>query len=914
MVGTLTHRVSLLSIVRQQIEIVLCQFVEAAARHAAAGADNAALIPYVAQLHQVSGALRMVQYQGAACFCSEIETALRAALRGTPADKAEVGIAGRAAGKLREFVNDVADGGADTPLQLFAIYRELAGVGGNDAASEKDLFFPPAQDNAPAHANPRAITAGVLPVLVKDLRSRYQRGLIGWLKESAKPDGLKQMRDVLDALHQIAAQLPEPRGLWWAATILIEGVIELLAEPQAAEWVARVKPVCSRIDFLLRDLVANAQADTAPAQRDVYYAIASCRQATPRLREAQQRLNLKGVIPDAPSAAGAVQSHQPLLDDARVRLENIKDVWTEYIAGEPKRLGRYRELLIPLTQKARELGNLPLLQLLLAINAATPQLPDPYPLDGQVMSLEMASALLMAENIVHHFNKLPSDLEEQVTIMKGWLAAAVEGKVATSTPAGLRADIVQKANNEKLRIATAREILKSLQQVEKTVEAYANDMSRRATLEPLAGTLRQVRGVFAVSNQKRAARLAMACQHLLERCASASNSEPHRYIEWLAEGLGSLGFYLEPCLHGKEPAERAVNLFFARYENQPGFEALLERSQPIPVAQREAALAVPAPVAAATALPVPAPAGADREMLEIFLEEASEVLTTMESSIAQARNRAGDQDALINVRRAFHTLKGSARMVGLSAFGDCAWDLEQVMNHWLAQALPATPELLDLATDAREILAEWAHALQGEETPAIDATDIARRARALRGEAPKVVDAAETKETSATPGPSPQPIPAAAAGAHIDPRSAVTLVAMPAGTPQQVQPAGFMTMELAAGSTASADGPAPMLDTDKAEQGFMTVMMPAGASPAHTTAAAGTQESAPTYEHTLTDLGDRLAWINGLVEEIQQQTSAGSSAAINARLTEIAQMLGESMSEAIALHQRLQEQLEARKK
>ena len=55
--------------------------------------------------------------------------------------------------------------------------------------------------------------AEITAALVKDLRVRYQRGLLNWLKNSAQPDGLKQMRDELDQLHQIAAQVPEPRGV-----------------------------------------------------------------------------------------------------------------------------------------------------------------------------------------------------------------------------------------------------------------------------------------------------------------------------------------------------------------------------------------------------------------------------------------------------------------------------------------------------------------------------------------------------------------------------------------------------------------------------------------------------------------------------------------------------------------------------
>lgn len=899
-------RSNLLTLVRPQIDSTLVQVAEAAARHAATPVDNAALTTCVLSAHQVSGALRMVQFPGAARFGSEIEAALKAVLRSAPADPADIMIAGRAANTLREYVNDIAGGGNDVPLRLFPTYRELARVAGNASATEKDLFFPEAHDNAPAHASPRPITPTVLPALVKDLRSRFQRGLLAWLKESSKSDGPAQMRVVLDQLHQIAAQLPEPRGLWWAAVRLMDGVIELMPNPNAAEWIARVKPVCSRVDFLLRDLANNAKFDTAPAQRDVYYAVASCRFATPGLHEAQQVLRVEGLIPEAAAATGAAPSLRPLFDDARARLENIKDVWTEYVAGEPKRLTRFRELLAPLTQKAGELGNPALSRLLQAINDSTPQLPDPYPLDGQVMSLEMASALLMAENIVQHFHALPVDLEQQVALMQGWLADGVAGKLATSSPAGLRADIVQKANDEKLRIATAREILKSLQQVEKAVEAYASDPSKRDTLAPLNAPLRQVEGVFAVSNQKRAARLALACQHLLTRCAGGSTTESRRDIEWLAEGLGTLGFYLDPCLHGKEPNERAVNLYFTRYEKQQGFEALLGLSQQIAVVKT-----VPAPVAPPTVTvrtPLPVQPGVDREMLEVFLEEANEVLAAMETSVAQARTGAGhrDGDALINIRRGFHTLKGSSRMVGLGAYGDCAWELEQLMNHWLAQTQPATPELLDLVNDARTLLAEWAHALQGETTPDIDATAIAQRARALRDVA---VDATAAETTSAIKAPVPTP-PLAEIAAQLAPALPPAAAApAPASVPAPVLSTATTQVERTKAALASVS--LEEMETLLISTTALYHHNPPQAAPA-VDAAAQTQRlsaaqppSAATAEQTLADLGDRLTWLAGLVEEIQQ-AAKGSA---HARLAELARTLSDSMGEALALQRRLRDTL-----
>jgi chemosensory pili system protein ChpA (sensor histidine kinase/response regulator) len=854
----------LLALVRQQIDINLHQATEAAARHQDAVNGNAALAAAPLLAHQVTGALRMVQLPGAARFCAEIENALRAAMRAPTANKQEVARIADACGTLRDFVNDVADGGAYAPLKLFPVFRAIAALGGNDGVSEKDLFYPDLVDRSPPHANPRTITVKILPALVKDMRVRYQRGLLAWLKESANPAGVRQMRDVIDALHQIASQLPEPRGLWWAGSALLDAVMERLPEAGAAEWIARVKPVVSRMDFVMRDLAASGTADTAPSQRDVYYAIASCPCPTQRLAEARRVLELESLVDDS-AQSGEAQRLRPLLEDARARLENIKDVWTEYAAGEPKRLQRFRELLTPITQKARELGSLPLTQLLLAMQSATENLPDPYPLDGQIMSLEMATSLLMAGDIVTHFGSLPADLEQQTNILKAWLADAALGKVASGLPEGLRNDIVRQVNDEKLRIATAREITKSLREVEKAVEQWSRDLKKRELLEPLPDILRQVQGVFEVCNQPRAGQLTRACRLLIERCARAADADATRDIEWIAEGLGSLGFYLEPSLQGKAPAERAINLFFTRHEKHDGFADLMGVSQVIAVSEAATpAGAAVQPVPADSPAAAPGAPGADREMLEIFLEEANEVMATLEAGIGAARRNPADHDALLNIRRAFHTLKGSSRMVGLGAFGDCAWELEQTLNSWNAKGEPATPELLDLADDARTLLAEWAHALQGEVAPAIDTSAIARRAAALRGETPP-----SGLTTAVTPV---NPLALRSSASNGDDRGLETLIDMAAVTAPPTD-ANLQSLSFTSGGGATQAKPAP---------------------------APGTPS--PPVQQTLADLGERLAWLNSLIGEIQE-------AAAGTRAADTAATLGESMAEVQALYQRLADEL-----
>ncbi len=157
------------------------------------------------------------------------------------------------------------------------------------------------------------------------------------------------MREVLDTLHRIAAQLPEPRELCWVAVILIEAAIETLETLKAlpdtrkSEWLARVKPVCSRIDFVLRDLAVRSDADTSVACRDMLYAIATADAPTPRMREIRACFQLDDLLPASPSADdGAAATLKPALDEARKRLDNLKDTWSEYTAGETNRLAACR--------------------------------------------------------------------------------------------------------------------------------------------------------------------------------------------------------------------------------------------------------------------------------------------------------------------------------------------------------------------------------------------------------------------------------------------------------------------------------------------------------------------------------------------------------------------------------------------
>src|SRR5205085_3091836 len=97
----------------------------------------------------------------------------------------------------------------------------------------------------------------------------------------------------------------------------------------------------------------------------------------------------------------------------------------------------------------------------------------------------------------------------------------------------------------------------------------------------------------------------------------------------------------------------------------------------------------------------------DDEMRDVFLEEAREVIEGAQAACEQLQGAPDDLGLLTTVRRAFHTLKGSGRMVGLKSFGEAAWACEQVFNTQLAEQRPAEPPLIEFATWVLGHLSAW---------------------------------------------------------------------------------------------------------------------------------------------------------------------------------------------------------------
>ncbi len=94
----------------------------------------------------------------------------------------------------------------------------------------------------------------------------------------------------------------------------------------------------------------------------------------------------------------------------------------------------------------------------------------------------------------------------------------------------------------------------------------------------------------------------------------------------------------------------------------------------------------------------------DEEILEIFIEEAEEELASIQELLPVWINNSEDSEALGSMRRSWHTLKGSGRLVGALRIGEFSWAFENLLNRVIDGTVPVTPEMTGLLQSASDRL------------------------------------------------------------------------------------------------------------------------------------------------------------------------------------------------------------------
>ncbi|MGC1548403.1 MAG: Hpt domain-containing protein [Rhodanobacter sp.] len=109
--------------------------------------------------------------------------------------------------------------------------------------------------------------------------------------------------------------------------------------------------------------------------------------------------------------------------------------------------------------------------------------------------------------------------------------------------------------------------------------------------------------------------------------------------------------------------------------------------------------------------------GIDDDIREIFLEEMQEEIDNLNRTVQAWLVDPEQLGEITPIRRSFHTLKGSGRLVGASLLGEFAWKVENLLNRVLDQSVPPHAGVLTLVRHAVDALPHLEQALKDGTLP-----------------------------------------------------------------------------------------------------------------------------------------------------------------------------------------------------
>lgn len=226
----------------------------------------------------------------------------------------------------------------------------------------------------------------------------------------------------------------------------------------------------------------------------------------------------------------------------------------------------------------------------------------------------------------------------------------------------------------------------------------------------------------------------------------------------------------------------------------------LALSAPEPAIAPRPVAPAPEPAAAAT-VGAAAPAtlqieaDADRALIEDFAAEAREYLEGAEAALLRLESAPDDAEAVNDVFRAFHTIKGTSSFLGLAAIAGFAHHAEDMLDRVRGAELAFAGAVPDLALRAVDVLKTLVHAI-----PAA----LAGGAPALPPDYAALQEALSHPEAAAEAGPAAEAAPARAA----DGASAGAAEA----------PAARAAAKVGAGAPSVATDPMVKVRTDKLDR------------------------------------------------------------------------------------------------
>ena len=351
--------------------------------------------------------------------------------------------------------------------------------------------------------------------------------------------------------------------------------------------------------------------------------------------------------------------------------------------------------------------------------------------------------------------------------------------------------------SRKVMGALAREAAANFAEVRNAFVAFVETDWDHAVLDPVPRLLAEVAGAMRILNLPEPAGYLEALRRFSHAELLGNKQVPGgRQLDTLADALAGMEYYLESLRdpHGQRQDlldKTRVSLEQLRYWPLPddgvatlsGEAAPAEVATPADTATNEAPQAAEPVEAAATVsvqsdVPVLS-AGFDEvgdeiddEIREIFLEEFEEEITNLDGLLAPWKRTPEDGELLRPIRRVFHTLKGSGRLVGAKALGEFSWHVENMLNRVLDGSRPASHAVVAFVAQTRAVLPQLLSALRGEASGVLDLASMAAVADRLAAGEDVLLDTAGNAPAAvadrAVEPAAPAPV-ADTVVAHVDP-------------------------------------------------------------------------------------------------------------------------------------------------
>lgn len=679
------------------------------------------------QLHQAVGALEMVGFTGPAIVLRSMENAVQKFVTRpdlcteTAAIKIE-----RASFALTGFLETLLAGKSQSPVALFVQYAEVQEIAGATRVHPADLWSYAWRwiDVASTEVPAQAINA--------DMRTQFDKAALMVIKAFDAPSA--------GDLSKLCAAIATPFGatvdrqftIFWR---IAAGFFEAIATHNLTGDVY-IKRTVSRI---LIQLAAHAKGDMAVSDRLAQDLLFFCAQAQPQgmaplLGEVRMAYSLASHPPVSYTTSPYGQFDPALLVQARKRITTAKESWSGLSAGDMGKLKAVQDqfsLIVDSITKLLPSGHTLSKALMSVAESAAKSGKPPEP----ALGMEVATSILYLEAGFEDFDPNDPALAERVDHLAQRVDNARQG--ANNQPLEpWMEELYRRVSDRQTMGSVVGELKTSLADLEKSLDQFFRDPQDKAALANVPTRLSQMRGVLSVLGLDQAAhavlRMRDSVEHIVVSEVDDALARATGTFEKLGNNLGALGFMIDmlsyqPVLAKKlfvfdealgelKPVMGRVNKPIPLTEGAAHTQAEVVASRPadlqvhtVAVAALAGASTTPSAAKPLASVPVAVPDSLeeDAELLDIFLEEAREVIANGQEAVAALETDPSNLADLTTLRRAFHTLKGSSRMVGLNSFGDAGWSLEQMLNAWLADQKPANSDLRNTASQALSGMARW---------------------------------------------------------------------------------------------------------------------------------------------------------------------------------------------------------------